>query len=161
MNKNIVIFDLDGTLALIDHRRHLVEKPGPLFISKEDEEKAKSWKPDWDAFYEACVDDTLNEPVAMMFNLLRLNGYHLYILSGRSKSVEEQTKEWLNKHRIYCHKLFMRDVGSYIPDDTLKSIWLKEIGAENVFAVFDDRAKVVKAWRDAGLVCFQVADGDF
>jgi hypothetical protein len=26
---------------------------------------------------------------------------------------------------------------------------------------FDDRDKVVKMWRDNGIICFQVAPGDF
>jgi len=28
-------------------------------------------------------------------------------------------------------------------------------------AVFDDRDRVVKMWRDVGVTCFQVADGEF
>jgi hypothetical protein len=27
--------------------------------------------------------------------------------------------------------------------------------------VFDDKTKAVKMWRDLGLTCFQVAQGDF
>ena len=32
---------------------------------------------------------------------------------------------------------------------------------DDVFAVFDDRQQVVDMWRQNGLTCFQVADGDF
>ena len=39
--KNIIIFDLDGTLALIEHRVHHITAETP----------------DWQAFYAACVDD--------------------------------------------------------------------------------------------------------
>ena len=49
----------------------------------------------------------------------------------------------------------------YISDVELKQNWLSEIGKENVLCVFDDRNKLVDMWRKNGLVCFQVADGDF
>lgn len=38
-----IIVDLDGTLANIDHRLHYI----------------KQNKPDWNAFYGACKDDTV------------------------------------------------------------------------------------------------------
>jgi phosphoserine phosphatase len=41
--KPLYIFDLDGTLALIEHRRKYVERP--------------RGEQDWKAFYVACVDD--------------------------------------------------------------------------------------------------------
>ena len=31
----------------------------------------------------------------------------------------------------------------------------------NVLGVFEDRDRVVKMWRDLGITCFQVAEGDF
>lgn len=61
MNKKIIIFDLDGTLADIRHRRHFVENPNKKYgldiRLSDDEEK---WNPDWDAFHKACVDDAIN-----------------------------------------------------------------------------------------------------
>ena len=38
---------------------------------------------------------------------------------------------------------------------------LDDIGVDNVAMVFDDRNQVVDMWRQNGLTCFQVADGDF
>jgi hypothetical protein len=55
----------------------------------------------------------------------------------------------------------MRPQGSFTPDDVLKQAWLDELGADNVFCVFDDRDKVVQMWRNNGLTCFQVAPGNF
>lgn len=156
--KNTVIFDLDGTLALIDHRRHFVEAP-TLDISGD--LARPGWKPNWDAFYEACDQDLPNEPVIMMLGLLALNGYRILILSGRSESVRKKTEDWLHKHRINYDKLYMRKIGSYIPDEQLKKIWLDEIGKDKVFFCVDDRDKVVAFWRREGLTCFQVAEGNF
>ena len=49
----------------------------------------------------------------------------------------------------------------YLPDNDLKQGWLDTIGKDNVAMVFDDRQQVVDMWRQNGLTCFQVADGDF
>ena len=52
-------------------------------------------------------------------------------------------------------------------DDRKDSIVKKEIydneilGKYNVLFVLDDRDQVVKLWRSLGLVCLQVANGDF
>ena len=49
----------------------------------------------------------------------------------------------------------------YLPDNDLKQMWLDNIGKDNVAMVFDDRNQVVDMWRQNGLTCFQVADGNF
>lgn len=35
------------------------------------------------------------------------------------------------------------------------------VDRDRLVAVFDDRARVVRMWRKAGITCFQVAPGDF
>jgi hypothetical protein len=75
----MIIFDLDGTLANCEHRRHFVDSS--CISSKEDFEKwikpfhdAKEcprWKQDWKAFYEACDKDTPILPVFSFFNTIR------------------------------------------------------------------------------------------
>ena len=69
MNK-IVIFDLDGTLALIDKRRDLATKDGKM---------------NWDVFFDPDnIDlDTPNQTVIDMANLLHSQGYLIYIFSGK------------------------------------------------------------------------------
>lgn len=143
-----VIFDLDGTLALIDHRRHLVEGENKQ----------------WDAFYEACDQDLPNAAVITMNNELfmsQFNDYRIVIFSGRSVSVHEKTLRWLTQHQVYFHLLKMRPEKDYQPDEELKRKWLAEIGKENVLCVFDDRKKVVDMWRAEGVPCFQVAEANF
>lgn len=144
--KSIAIFDLDGTIALIDHRRHLVEG----------ETK------DWSAFYRACVDDVPNEPVIYALEVLATSGMEIWILSGRSDEVRAETLAWLDKHEVSYHQILMRKDKDYTPDNVLKKKWLDTyIPKERVAMVFDDRDKVVRMWRDEGLTCFQVAPGDF
>jgi len=147
--KKIVIFDLDGTLALIDKRRA---------ISTKDDGKM-----DWVKFFDPdMVDlDDPNTPVITMANLLS-STHHIWILSGRSDVTFQATIDWLNKHNVNFDHLVMRPQNHlYMPDNDLKQMWLDSIGKDNVAMVFDDRQQVVDMWRDNGLTTFQVADGDF
>lgn len=155
--KPLYIFDLDGTLALIDHRRHFVEGP-----------RAQQ---NWHAFFAACVDDAPNRAVIQTFNMLKRAGADILIFSGRSDKVRHQTEAWLLKHvdeitgaDLEGPMLRMRKAGDYTPDDALKGQWFEEMlpcDAERLVAVFDDRDRVVRIWRDLGVPCFQVAEGAF
>ena len=146
----IVIFDLDGTLALIDKRRAISTKP--------------NGKLDWDIFFNPKnIDlDLPNQPVMDMANMLSSQGYTIMILSGRSDVTHQATRDWLNKHDIWFDHLVMRPQNHlYMADNDLKQMWLDSIGKDNVAMVFDDRNQVVDMWRQNGLTTFQVADGDF
>lgn len=148
-NDKIVIFDLDGTLALIDKRRALSQK--------------MNGKMDWSIFFDPdMVDlDDPNTPVITMANLLS-SQYRIWILSGRSDVTQQATIDWLDKHNVRYDHLQMRPQNLlYLPDNDLKQSWLDAIGKDNVAMVFDDRQQVVDMWRKNGLTTFQVADGDF
>jgi hypothetical protein len=149
MNKDIVIFDLDGTLALIDERRALAAKP--------------DGKINWKTFFDPqnIKLDKPNTPVITAFNAFAEQGFKMVILSGRDSISRAETMQWLKDNNIDPDILWMRPQGSFTPDDVLKKAWLGELVADRVFCVFDDRDKVVKMWRDNGLTCFQVAPGNF
>ena len=146
----IVIFDLDGTLALIDDRRDLATKDNGKF--------------DWDVFFnpDNINLDLPNQPVINMANMLHKQGFRIFILSGRSDVSHQATVNWLNDNGVWWDHLVMRPQNQlYLPDNDLKQGWLDTIGKDNVAMVFDDRNQVVDMWRQNGLTCFQVADGDF
>ena len=152
--KKTVIFDLDGTLALIDKRRALATKDGKM---------------DWDVFFSAdnIKLDVPNTPVIKMAQMLDSQGFNIVIFSGRSTKTRTATKHWLKTHGvpfsdIDLHMRPTSDDWHYMKDSDLKQIWLDAlIDKDDVFAVFDDRQQVVDTWRANGLTCFQVADGDF
>lgn len=152
--KDLVIFDLDGTLANIDARRKLSIKD--------------NGKMDWDKFFDpANIDlDLPNDPVIQMAQLLKDSGKTIIIFSGRSKATKDATRNWLNRNNVPFDVLKMRPTGhpwAFMPDDKLKQTWLDDLVPDRnrIMCIFDDRDKVVKMWRDNGLTCFQVADGDF
>lgn len=158
MAKPLYIFDLDGTIALNEHRQHFVQCE----------------KPDWKSFFEACRNDKPNWPVIETLRLLRKVG-EVWIWSGRSEDVREMTLDWMMDHRVIDNRQYrfwyrnpnrflMRPSGDFTPDDVLKKQWLDsihEIDRKRIVAVFDDRNKVVNMWREAGIPCFQVAEGNF
>lgn len=153
--KPLYIFDLDGTLALIEHRRHFVERP-----RKEQ---------DWSGFFRACADDVPNRPVIDTMTRLQFAGADIWIFSGRSDEVRDLTIAWLAKHTAFTtwgaeNALVMRRAGDYTADDVLKRSWLDEMlidDRQRLVAAFDDRDRLVAMWRDAGVPCFQVAPGGF
>jgi hypothetical protein len=160
--KPLYIFDLDGTLALIEHRRHFVESEKP---SEENPHPYK--KPDWKAFYAACVDDLPNVPVIRTLKILAEADVDVWVFSGRSDEVREETEAWLERWTSmspWTTALQMRKEGDYTPDDKLKKQWLDsmlDIDRERLVAIFEDRDRMVKMWRDNGIACFQVAPGEF
>jgi hypothetical protein len=175
----LYIFDLDGTLADLKHRRHFVEKPlcvlcarGPHLAVQGCQEcrtrvLRQNWKPNWDAFHAACVDDTPIEPVINLFTDLE-RMCDVLIWSGRMDTVRHETVDWLalylGIHSGWSERLKMRPAGDYTPDDQLKESWLRALSPEDrarLVMVFDDRDRVVNMWRRNGVVCAQVAPGDF
>ena len=156
-DKIIVIFDLDGTLALIDKRRAISTKD--------------NGKMDWDTFFDPKnIDlDQPNTPVIKMAQMLKSQGFMIVIFSGRSKATKDATIQWLNTHDVPFDVLKMRpadrSIGGhfhFMKDSDLKQHWLDDLQIkDDIFAVFDDRNQVVDMWRSNGLQVFQVADGDF
>ena len=135
-NKKIVIFDLDGTLALIDKRRAISTKD--------------NGKMDWGIFQDPdMIDlDLPNQPVINMAQMLHSQGFQIWILSGRSDVTHQATIDWLNNHGIWFDHLIMRPQNHlYMKDSDLKQMWLDTIGVDTVDMVFDDRNQVVDMWR--------------
>lgn len=182
--KPLYIFDLDGTLALIEHRRHFVERPACAHCGwfKECDHgrdgSRPAFKPDWQSFFAACVNDAPNPPVIRTLQALRSAGAEIWIWSGRSDEVRSQTVEWLCRNGCFGfptntlpawpfgapERFRMRKAGDHQDDVTLKRGWLSEIEPpewKRLTAVFDDRARVVDMWREAAVACFQVAPGNF
>jgi hypothetical protein len=139
-----VIADLDGTLALVEHRRHHIS----------------GGRRNWQAFFEACDRDLPNPPVVETLLALDRAGHRIEIWSGRSDQVRAKTERWLEGHGLGRFPLRMRRAGDNTPDDILKQGWLQALDAPPDM-VLDDRQKVVDMWRRNGIVCLQVAPGDF
>ena len=140
----LIVFDLDGTLADVEHRRHHLQRP----------------KPRWDRFFAACTEDGLIEGVALAFAAHQQAGHRVEIWSGRSDAVRAETEAWLDRHGLRPDRLLMRRDRDHTPDEVLKEGWL-DAADRRPSLIYDDRNKVVAMWRRRGLTCAQVAPGDF
>ena len=175
MNKKTIIFDLDGTLAIIEKRRIKAGSPTG--------DKPTQSKMDWDVFFDpdnVLNLDEPNPPVIKMAQLFKADGFKIVIFSGRNDRSFDTTTQWLNNNDVPFDLLVMRPdkfktdswpiaEGNpatpdmrWMPDEILKKKMLDVfVDKDDVLMTVDDRQKVVDMWRAEGLTCFQVAPGDF
>ena len=152
--KPLYIFDLDGTLADLQHGAHIVDE--------------KHHRNRWRRFHPACDRDIPIRHAIHTMELLRRFA-DIWIFSGRSEEVRGETVAWLMQNTSFSESeleriLTMRQEGDHRADDIVKREWLdglQEDDRKRLVAAFDDRDKVVAMWRAAGIPCYQVARGDF
>lgn len=137
--RHALICDIDGTIALRVNR-------SPYNYSKVD-------------------TDVPNPYVLKTVKRLAGTGVHPIFITGRksTKTCMEKTRAWLDRYFGTDYTLFMRTDGDNRHDDVIKrEIYERHIKDHNcVLAVFEDRDRVVKMWRDLGLNCNQVYYGNF
>lgn len=142
------IFDIDGTVANNKHRSHHLEKTPK----------------DWDAYHVDVEQDTAFEHILQLYIDLQKSGIPIVFCSGRHDGQRIVTMQWLERNGFTesCG-LYMRKEGDHRPDHIVKLELLDQIRADDFEPImaFDDRNTVVKMWRDAGIPCAQVADGNF
>ena len=171
-----IVFDLDGTLANPAHRQHFLEK------------EPRDWDGFFEACDKDAPIDPAIETLIALNRATDKNGdqHRIEIWSGRGegkdRSVRKKTLRWLwdhcrgqitfaefsNDHGYFGSRgayarVRMRPHGDHTPDEILKKAWLDAARAHNKepHLIFDDRQKVVDMWRAEGIICFQVAPGNF
>lgn len=136
--KSCIICDLDGTLA--DNK----------------------WRNPYD--WSRCQDDPCVELIRQILEVYyRFMDWRIIYLSGRDGEFQPQTEEFLRKWHCPPGELFMRVAGDKRKDWVIKTDLFDQHVRDkyNVRFVLDDRSQVVRAWRQMGLTCLQVADGEF
>ncbi|HEV7934970.1 MAG TPA: hypothetical protein VGP70_22005 [Actinomadura sp.] len=139
----VFLVDLDGTVALRDETAPGCRSPY-----------------DWSRVGE----DLPNTPVITIVQALAAAGHHIVYMSGRSEECRAATSAWIAEHiGVAGEALHMRATGDHRPDQVVKrELYKRRVKPRyTVTAVLDDRAKVVRMWRELGLTVLQVADGDF
>lgn len=136
--KPCFIFDIDGTLALMNGRNP----------------------------YDYTKVNTDLPNINVIQTLQRLSKTtDIIIFSGREDSCEELTKEWLKTYDIPYTELHMRKSKDYRADEIIKGEMLKSFISNKyyVIGIFDDRPKVCDFYQNQGLTCFRVYkyDRDF
>lgn len=143
-----VLFDIDGTLADIEHRRPFLDRDPP----------------DWRSFNDEMGGDTPNAAVVALYKTLWASpDYELVLVSGRSETSRALTEQWLAWNEIPFGRLLMRPAKDSRADHIVKEEILDQLLAEGRTILFtvDDRQQVVDMWRRRGITCLQCDVGDF
>ena len=147
MNK-IIVFDIDGTLANVEHRRQFVAS------------RPKNWAA-WNA---GMANDTVNEDIRWMLDsFLNRTGTKIVLCSGRGEETRAVTEQWLGDNFIHFDALFMRRAKDHRKDSIVKVELLQQIREQwgEPFLWIDDRRQVVDAIRAEGVRVLQVEAGEF
>ncbi len=133
--QDAVIFDIDGTLALMGRR-------SPF---------------DWENTYK----DDLNIIVAEQIEFHKSKDRKILIVTGRDEVCREVTTDWLELYGIEFDELYMRPKDDYRKDTIIKKeIYQNEVvGKYNLLCVYDDRLSVCRAWHELGIFVFTVNQG--
>lgn len=152
--REVVIFDLDGTICDISHRRHYV------FNADND----PNFKKDWKSFYGGICNDMPNPAVVEMYDLVRYSGrYDVIFMSGRGSEYRSVSEQWLEKFGLTdYHMLIMRPYNDSRTDWIVKKeLYEKYVKPYyNVKFTVDDRLQVCRMWHSIGLPIFRVGDPD-
>ena len=79
-----IIFDVDGTLMDVEHRRKFVDG---------------SQQVDWPAFEAATVDDTRHEHIFEIAECMKDAGHSIVVVSARKESI----KETITEKQLVCN----------------------------------------------------------
>jgi predicted kinase len=136
-----VIVDIDGTVAL-----HGTRDPYDTTLYHE---------------------DTPNHPIVELVRMEKKAKNHIIFCSGRDQEYYPVTHKWIVDNvfgtRDPVFSLFMRPKGDKRNDAIIKlELFDRYIREEfDVKRVYDDRDRVIAAYRSIGLTVLQVAEGDF
>ncbi|HXQ35504.1 MAG TPA: HAD family acid phosphatase [Anaerolineales bacterium] len=145
MVEEIVIFDIDGTLADVSARQHhLMKKPK-----------------DWDSFFKGIPQDKAIKSMVRLCNILYESGIKILLCTGRREQDRAETVKWLAQEEVNYHELILRRDGDRRSDVIVKREMLAGIDRSKILFVVEDRSGVVEMWRSEGLVCLQCAPGEF
>ena len=143
ISRSIVVCDIDGTIANIDHRLHHVQK------------EPKDWK----SFFSEMTNDTVREDVKDMLTKLEEDGHDIVFVSARPDTYRNETEDWLMKNLGYNFVL-MRRGGDKRPDTMVKEdIYNTYLKHYRIHCVIDDRPSVLRMWQAQGLNTIDVGKG--
>lgn len=142
-----VIFDIDGTVADVEHRLHLIQNDNK----------------NWDEFFARGEHDEPIKGTSLIVDLLQFSlgkVVQTIFVTARPEKYREQTTAWIQKNlAIRAPVIFMRPDNDYRPDWQIKKEILQYVCqqyGEVLFAV-EDRKAVVDMYRSEGVLTLHCA----
>ena len=148
-----IIFDIDGTLADVQHRLHHL--------------------PDWNRFFaEMGNDPEISEVCWLADKLIHASmfedadksepDFRVIVVSARPDDYRKVTQNWLQstlRWYAWIDKIYMRKSGDFRQDSIVKAEILQQIIDDGYepWLVIDDRPQVVEMWRSYGICTLQCA----
>lgn len=130
----VAVFDIDGTLLDDIHRKHYRDSA------------------QWEEYFKRCVHDTPISHVISLTHQYKNMGYEVWLMSGRSEDIMQETLDSLARHNVAFDHIKLRHTDSRLPAQFLKPAWISRyIGRERVRVVFDDSPEVIAGFQKKGL----------
>lgn len=132
---SIAVFDIDGVVADVGHRLHLLER------------RPK----DWPAFFAAAAADSILEN-GIDRVLAAVAEHEIVWLTGRPNSLRAVTRTWLASRGMPVTELIMRGARDFRPAPVLKVAELTKLrnSGRQVELFVDDDVRVIAAAEKAG-----------
>ena len=100
------------------------------------------------------------EPTREIYNALVQEGHKILFVTGRNERMRSRTVGWFNLYGFNSYDaLYMRGKTDFRQDDIVKREVLDKIVeryGEKPAMVFEDRKRVIRMWRDAGIFTIDV-----
>ena len=137
---NIILCDIDGTIADNSHRQHFLEG-----------------KKDWDGFFSELVNDL---PIQIIIDKViqeQANGKEIVFLTGRPERYRYSTTLWLKEYFNFELKLLMRKDGDRRNKlEIKKEIFEKNFKPDDIYCVFENDYDLIKMWEGLTLETIRV-----
>ena len=137
---NIILCDIDGTVADNSHRQHFLEG-----------------KKDWDGFFDAL---DLDKPIYEIINKMNdehNQGREIIFLTGRPERYRDPTENWLKQYFNFPLRVVMR------PNDnkknkllTKKEMFEQNFNIDEIFYVIDNDEDLLNMWKKMGMRVYSV-----
>ena len=129
--KNIILCDIDGTVANNDHRQHFLEG-----------------KKDWDGFFSELSNDIPIYPIIEKIKKHQSEGKDIVFLTGRPERYRVETESWLKKYFNFKFRLLMRKDNDLRNKVIAKEDLLKEnsIQSGSINLIYENDEDLINYW---------------
>ena len=130
--KNIILCDIDGTVANNDHRQDLL----------------KNYK-DWDKFFSELVNDVPIYEIISLVNQEYENGLEVIFITGRPERYRKITHDWLSQYFKFELNIMMRSDSDKRNKLLIKSEMLENFDKKKqVLRVYENDPDLIKLWEE-------------